>query len=64
MNGILCLRLLATKALERLERNKTWNKNETNDENLVPRAEADGTTFQVDICDLRESFEGRLVICE
>ncbi len=64
MSRTIDLKSLATKASEKLERNKVRNINGTNNEILVPQLMGDGTTFHVDICDLREAFEERLAICE
>ena len=67
MSGTPSLRSLATKALERLERNRSWNTNGTNDENLVPRLKSDGTRNHEDhltILDLQYDYEERLGIME
>lgn len=67
MNGTINHKLLATKALERLERNKARNRIGTNDEKLVPRLMGDGTRNgegYLTISDLRYAYEERIAIME
>lgn len=67
MSETIDLKSLATKALERLDRNKVRNRIGTNDENLVPRTVDSGTGNNEDylaILDLQYDYEERLAICE
>lgn len=66
MNGTNDLKFLATKALERLERNKIRNRIGTNYEILVPRSVGDGTRNDDDeltALELLVEFEERVAIC-
>lgn len=67
MSGTIDLKFLATKALERLDRNKARNRTGTNDENLVPQLMGDGTRNNVDnldISDKQYAYEERIAIME